>query len=207
MPPPVAEQFALQQGLGNGGAVHSDKRLGAAVAGIVNEPRQKLLAGSAFGLNQNIGAAAGRCTGTLQSLQQKRRSADNLAIRRGFMQRLLVGACNHLRDHGLQAVEWNRLDEVVQRAVPHGVYRVRYRAIGGEENDGSRRRGVASSAHHLDAAAIGHAHVGDHQIESLHLKAANCLAHAGGRLNLPAVANKVAAERGANARLVVDNHH
>ena len=44
----VAEQFAFEQLLGNGGAVDGQERLLAAVAVMVNGPRDQFLAGAAF---------------------------------------------------------------------------------------------------------------------------------------------------------------
>ena len=78
---PMTEEFAFEQSLRNRGAVDGDERLAAAVAGIVNEARQQLLAGSALGFDQHIGAGAGCRASALQRPQQQRRLADDCAGR------------------------------------------------------------------------------------------------------------------------------
>src|SRR3989338_5149381 len=49
----MSEQLALQQGLWNGRAVDSNKRRSVATPGVVEQPRDHLLAGAIFSLNQD----------------------------------------------------------------------------------------------------------------------------------------------------------
>ena len=55
----VAEQFGLDQPVGNGAAVDGDQRPGAPRAAAQNRPRRQLLAGSCFALDQDRRVAAG----------------------------------------------------------------------------------------------------------------------------------------------------
>ena len=49
----MAEQFAFQEGLRDGGAIDGDERLGRALAVLVNGPRHEFLAGAGFAADQH----------------------------------------------------------------------------------------------------------------------------------------------------------
>src|SRR6266496_6056463 len=66
----MSEQFALEQVLRYGRTVHRDKWFATSAAGFVNKLRQQLLAGAAFGFDQNIRIGACRRTRALQGLQK-----------------------------------------------------------------------------------------------------------------------------------------
>jgi hypothetical protein len=55
----VAEQLALEQGLGNRRAIDRDEGIGGTAAGCVDPPGKQLLAGSRFADEQNCDRSAG----------------------------------------------------------------------------------------------------------------------------------------------------
>src|SRR5207244_7706809 len=55
----VSEDLALDERLGNGGAVDGDERALAAVGALVDRPRDQLLAGAALAVDEDRGAAGG----------------------------------------------------------------------------------------------------------------------------------------------------
>ena len=203
----MAEELALEQGFGNRRAVDGDEWLAAAIAGVVDEPCEKFFAGAALGFDQDVGAGAGRGSRALQGAQQGRRMADDVAVGVDVFSGLLPGAVDDLGRGSLQAIEGNGLGEVIERTVAHGVDCVGDGAVGGEQNDGGFRRCLARSPHDFHAGAVGHAHIGDDQIEVAAFHVADRFAHAGGSFDAPAVAQKIGAQRGANARFVVDHHY
>jgi hypothetical protein len=83
----VAEQFALEQRLGNGGAVDLDEGRVAARAGQVQRAGEQLLAGAAFTQQQHRGRGRRHTLQFAQCTQQRRRGADDAVARGGTLQR------------------------------------------------------------------------------------------------------------------------
>ena len=101
----VAEQLALDQRLGNGGAVQLHERTGRARRAVVQHARDRLLAGAALSRDQHHRHGA---RGDHLHLAQQLRHA-----RRGVNEGVAVGALALLRRHVG--------DPLLQRARPRGV--------------------------------------------------------------------------------------
>ena len=73
----VAEQLALQHALGERLAVHRDERPGDAIAPVVQQARDQLLAGAALALDQHRGAARRDAADELEQLAAARALGDH----------------------------------------------------------------------------------------------------------------------------------
>ncbi len=96
----MAEQLALQQRLGQGGAVETDERPLLARTGEMDRARHQLLAGAAFAPNQTGGVGAGDAGDLLLDLLHRRAFADQLALDVQLLaQRAVLGRQRHLPLH------------------------------------------------------------------------------------------------------------
>jgi hypothetical protein len=198
----MAEQFAFEQGFGKRGAVQRDKRPRLAAAEAVNEARDQLFAGAAFGLDQNVGVGGGRLPRAFERLLPCRGVADQRF--RVFAQTLrFLGAAQHLLDGQFEFLEADRLDQVIARPVAHGFDRIGHAAISGQQDHRRARRRSLHLAHQLEAVAAGHAHVGDDQRMRAGAKFLQRFGAVHGDIDQPSAALKAGFERGAHAGIVV----
>ena len=100
----VAEQFAFQKLLGNGGAIDREERLLAAVAVMINRAGDEFLAGAAFAGDERGGVGAGDLADELEHLLHRLAAPDDaqLVIFR-FEQRLIGHDLLHVA-RGLERV-------------------------------------------------------------------------------------------------------
>ena len=170
---------------------------------VVDHARKQLLAGAAFGLDEDVGVGAGGGAGAGEGGFKRARAADDAA---GGLRLWQCGGLARGHDffgEGAQAIEGGGLGEVVDGAALHGFDRLGNRAVGGDEEEGRGVRGGLRGAEDFEAVAIGHAHVADDEVEGLAIDAAVGLADAAGGLDGPALAGEVGGERDADAGLVI----
>ena len=79
----MAEQLALDQVFGNGGAVHFDERLGGARAAGMNGVRHQFLAGAALAVDQHAAVGGGHQGELLPQRLHGNAFADDLRARAG----------------------------------------------------------------------------------------------------------------------------
>ena len=175
----VPKQFAFEQGLRHGAAIHRHKRHRAPGTVIVDRARHQLFTRSAFPANQHI--ALGICdlahhiehllhALTLSDDLRKRRLTRHFALQEDIFRRESP-LLQSVADDQLHFIDLEGLGQVVIRALFHRIdRRVRSRKRRKDQNDSFRRRGL----HRLeDRHAVGfrHAKVGDHEIKnfSIHM--------------------------------------
>ena len=93
--PFVAEQFALEQGLGQAGAIHHHQGRFSTRTGFVHRPGQQFLAGAGLSHQQHAGFGRPHTRHQFQHLLERRCAADQ-AMRHGFTLRHAQGL--HLLD-------------------------------------------------------------------------------------------------------------
>ena len=76
----MAEEFRVNQFLGQGAAVHHEEGVLPAGAVLVDDARHTLLAHAAFSLNEHTQAGGGKLHGRLQRLVQGRIVADDVIL-------------------------------------------------------------------------------------------------------------------------------
>ena len=138
----VAEQFALEQRLGDRGAVDRQERLVGAVGVLVDRAGDQFLAGAALAEDQHGHVLGGDAADGLVDLLHGRRAADDrVGARRGDLgsvgsPKTAGVACirrssNGLANDLLELVQIDRLEQVLERAALHrldgGVGRCRAR--------------------------------------------------------------------------------
>ena len=141
----VAEQLALEQGLGDGGAVERDERLAGARAAVVDRacaisslpvPLSPVIstvvrsgATVSDGLEGGLHArrAADRCCRGGSAVRPRMRSASTSRTRAAFSRRLV--------EHEPQLLDVERLGQVVERAELHGADRRLHGLRGGQHDD------------------------------------------------------------------------
>jgi len=81
---------------------------------------------------------------------------------RAEVQRRRLREAGGLPDGGEQFVQINRLGEIIQRAVAHGLDGVADVGVGGDEQNGQRRKLRPDAAQGFQPGQTGHPHVGNH---------------------------------------------
>ncbi len=171
----VAEQLALDQGLGQRRAVERHEREGAARTVLVQGTREQLLAGAGLALDEH---GQRRPRGPLERLQEllgrrvlRDEAAHRLVVPHPHAQRGVLAAqpclLGRLHDQHVQLVEPRRLREVVVGAQPHGLERARDLGMAGQDQHLDRECLGADLAQDLQATAVGQVQVQEHDVEAV----------------------------------------
>jgi hypothetical protein len=168
----VPEKFALDQIVGNRGAVDRDERLARAVAVLPDGPGDEFLAGAALAGDHHGHVAGGDLADGLEDFLHRGRTAhDALAVVVDVDRGLVVANRPEIgvglerilgQREDLRGVEW--LHHVVERAVLHRLDGGLRRAKGGHEDDQLPGVHPAHVLQGLDAAHAAHAHVHEHEV-------------------------------------------
>ena len=209
----VAEQLALEQRLGQRGAVQLHERALGARAALVDRGRDQLLAGAALAGDQHAGARRRDLRDGLEHLLHRRGVADD--VREAVLLGQPLAQLARLRaqpallqlalDHDGQLVDVDRLGQVVGGARAHGRDRGLDRAERGHHDHRQVGVALAQACQQLDAVHAGHLQVGEHQVGRELLQLAQRLEPVGGGLDLVALVAQELGERGARVDLVVDD--
>ena len=170
----VAEQFAFEQGLGEGGAIDRDERLGGARAAAMDRAGDQFLAGAGLARDQHRGIG-------------RRDARDLLAQRRGLprcgrgfrtippagpppARSLPFSRSKRVCSTARRAVAsitsgMKRLGDEIERAAPHAFDRKFDRCKRGQENHRHGGVRLARGGQHLESLAVAHLLVGDHGVE------------------------------------------
>ncbi len=170
----VAEQLGLEQGLGDGAAVHRDEGLAGARAGLVDGLGQQFLAGAAFAAQQHAGVGLRHHARFGQCLGHAAGAADDLVLP-GFGAAAPGRAGGRAQGQGLgdlveQALAVKRLGEVGEHAALGGFHRVGNGAVGGQQDHRQGRCCFLMSSNRRQAVPAGQAHVAEHQLRPLDVK-------------------------------------
>ncbi len=171
-PPLVAEERALHQSLRERGAVELDEGPVAAVALVVDRPREQLLARAALALQQHRGAGGRRHRHRLQDAAQRRALADDLPLVAELhhlaAQRLVLAAQPHelqrLVHRQPQLLGAHRLGDVVDRPGLDRRHRVLDARVAGEHDQRDVVPLALQQRQELQPGEPRHAVVGDDQV-------------------------------------------
>ena len=213
----VAEEFALEQVLGNRAAVERDQRALGAPAVVVDRARDEFLARAALAEDQDRRVAVGHLVDEIEHRAQRRALAHHVveAVARAelVLEQPVLGAqppvLDRLLDQAPHDVE-GALERLVQ--VPEGAGAQRVdgmldRVVAGHHDAGQVGVDFVDLPHQLEAADARHAHVAEHQIDRLGRDDGQRLAgvaRAGDRVT---AADEDALERAPIQLLVVDDQN
>ena len=165
----VAEQFALQQRLRDGGAVDGQERLVGPLAVVIEGAGHQFLARAAFAQDQHVDVLRRDPADGLAHLLHDRTAADDAvgAVlgrqhgRHAHQPGRLEGAVEDLAE----SLQIDRLDEVIEGAALHGLDGRLRGAVGRDEDDRPPRVAAVDLAEDVQAGAVGqlqveHDHVG-----------------------------------------------
>ena len=168
----VAEEFAFEQLLGDGRAVHGQERLRAAVAVMINRARHQFLARAAFAGDERGGVRDGELADQLEHLLHRLAATDDANfIILGFEQRLIRNDLSHVA-RGLQGVaddflelrHFERLEQIIVSAQLHRFDGGLGRAVRRHENDQLLGIQLPDAAQCLHAADAAHADIHEHEV-------------------------------------------
>ncbi|EFQ61796.1 hypothetical protein PFWH6_4198 [Pseudomonas fluorescens WH6] len=158
----VTEQRRFEHVVGDRRAVDGDERLLGAGRLLVDIPRKHLFTGTRFAGNQHRGITARHPSRQLQQLRTGRFKGNRaLAVAGGDHAQ---GVPCHQLD---QRLGFERLDQVIRRALAHRVHRPLHRAVGGHQQHRQLRLTHTQQAQQLVAVHARHVHIADHQAEGL----------------------------------------
>ena len=168
----VAEQLALQQGVGQGAAV--DRHEGAVFSGGegVDGPRHQLLAGATLSGDEDGGAGGGDGAHHVEERDHGRGDADDLLQAVAAAQLLLepqvllaeLLALQGVADHDLELVDVEGLQQVIVGSQLEGGHRGLGAPEGGDDDDHGLRGGRLDVAEDLDAVSVRELDVRDHEV-------------------------------------------
>ena len=181
--PLVTEELGLEQGLGQGRAVHLHQRPVGAKRGAVHQRRDQLLAGSGLAGHENRRTGGGDPAREVGCGAQGRTLPDDL-VRRALGRLLgaqdldLVEETSVLEAPGhpqLELLEVERLLHEVEGAEAHGLDRGLDRTVGRHQQHAGARVALAGGAQHRDTVGTGQPQVGHDQVVGLDPPVANAL--------------------------------
>lgn len=156
----MAEQGGFKHVVGDGRAVDRDKGLFGAARLLVDIPRQHFFTGAGLAGDQHGGIATRHTRCQFQQL-----CAGRLKGNRAFA----VGIRNNAEcmpgNQFDQGFRLKGFDQVIRRALAHGVHRPLHGAMGGHQQHRQLRLARAQQAEQLVAVHAGHVDVTDHQAE------------------------------------------
>ena len=169
----VAEELALQEGFGEGGAVDGDEALVGPGAALVDGPGDEFLAGAALAGDEDRGPGLGHPFYQGEDLLHDLGFADDVGEAVLFFQFLVqeavledeVAVLQGLGDghHDLFVLEG--LEDVVEGAFFHGRDGFFHGAESGHDDHGQVRVELLQFFQELDAAHLGHLHIGEDQVQ------------------------------------------
>src|SRR5690606_2455518 len=211
----VTEQLGLEQVLGDRAAVDGDERLVGAVALVVDEPRDQLLAGPALARDEDGRGVAGDLAGGLERLAHGGGLRDDLAV--AALDADLVAQAADLaaqrlpllglleREHELVGAEG--LGQVVVGARLHGLDRELGAAVGGHDDDQAVALLRAVALEELEARQPRHADVAQDDVGPELLRASEAFLPVAGGVDLVSLAREDEGHRLAKPGLVVDDEN
>ena len=160
----VAEQLALEQRLGQRGAVDRDEGAGGAAAQAVQAARGDLLAGAALAVDQHVGAGAGEAREQRAHHVHRGARSDQLGEHRadGARLGLLPAGLQHAAG---EAVEGERLGEEVDGAGAHRGHGAIDRARAAHHQHVERGPLPQQLGAQLDAVGASEVHVEEHHVD------------------------------------------
>jgi hypothetical protein len=172
----VAEELAFDQAGRDRGAVDLDEGLAAARGAEVEGAGDELLAGAALGGDEDGGGAGGDLVHGLADRLHVRRAADHAGVGTRIFELLggLGGDCggagafagdDRLLDDLVDLVAVEGLLQVVEGAELDGLDGRIDGAVGGQQDHREVRLVQGQGAQQADAVEVGHAQVGDHDVE------------------------------------------
>jgi len=215
----IAEEFGLQQGVGDGHAVDDHEGLVRAGAVLPQGARHQLLTGAGLAADEHQGLGGrGAADGLEDVLHGAALAHQGVALGIVFepLQKPLLKVDGHAlarQSPGLQGLVdepqdvWDveGLEDVVVGAELGGLDGRLGAAVGGHDDDRQVGHALAHALHGGDAGDAGHAHVHDHEVRGL----AGDLVHAGlaggGGAHLEPVGLQDLAEALAQLGVVVNN--
>ena len=213
--PAVAEELALEQLAGDGGAVDQHQGGAGAGAAAVDQPRQLLLAGARLAEQQHRGVGWGRQLGQPYRLApagthpqrlapgRRRAAAGPQVGQLAPHPRLLDGAVD---DHG-EVLGRGGLEQVFEGAGLHALDRRRHRAVAGEDDHRQAGLGAGDPAEQGQAVLARHLEVGDDDVDAGEPPVVEGGAGVRRRAHLEALAGEDGGQRFADVGLVVDHQH
>ena len=209
----VAEHLALEQVLGQGGAVDGHPRLVGARGVLVDGLRDHFLARAGLAVDQYGGGGGGDLLDHVAHLRHEGRRADEVleAVleRRVDVHRerhglvflhLLLGA----RETGEDVVDLEGLREVVEHALLHRLNRRLHGGVGGEQDHGHGRMELVHLLEERHAVHRRHAQVGDHDVNATRTYDIERGVSIARGLDLVLVRFQQTLEQQENPRLVID---
>ena len=163
----VAEQFALQQVAGHGGAIHFQKRAMGARRQLVNQPRHHFLAGAALPQHQdrNIDIRDQRCLRANLAHGRTGRHEKYVVVKFfDFARQILLVLAQALVDDRVQFGFLKRLGQVIVRAQADGLHHFAGIADAGKHHHFQPRHQLAQLFQRLQAVDPGHQQVEQHQV-------------------------------------------
>ena len=126
----------------------------------MNVTRQDFFTGAGLARNQHRGIAAGHAGRQLQQLHAGRFDGHRaLRVSRAHTAERM--ACHQLQ----QRLGFKRLDQVIRRALTHGVHRALHRAVGGHQQHRQLGLPRPQQGEQLVTVHARHVDVADHQTE------------------------------------------
>ena len=169
----VAEQFRLQQRFGNRGAIDLGHRPGGARTPRVDHVRHHFLAHAAFAGDEHARFRRRDERDFLEQRRHERAARDDLRRQNFILAITRRGGFGHARgllDGDEEFVQINRLGEIIDRAVAHGLHSVADVGVGGDEQDGQRGEPLSHALQRFQPGQPGHPHVGNHHVRFLRLQ-------------------------------------
>ena len=211
----VAEQLALDEGLGDCRAVDRDERLVAPVRELVNRARHELLARAAFPVHKHGRVARRRQLDPAIYLLHALRLANQLAEAALLLQlmaqeadlarqRLLLDRFleQHLQPRGVDG-----LGEIVERAAAHGFHGGLHRPLSGHEQHDRRPARFLQLLEERESIHLGQHEVCHDDGWMLALHEAQCFLAGARRLDLVAPLSDEPRKAVTLRRLVIDDQH
>jgi hypothetical protein len=171
----VAEELALQQGLGDGGAVHRDERPGRSLRVRVDGAGDQLLAGSALAGDEHGDVGRSDADHPREQLTHRRGPTDQVVQLVSLAE--LVGEQPHVDEEpaplerALDAHQelalLERLVQVIAGPHLHGLDGALDRAVAGHHDHLRRGRHFQRAAQHGKAVERRHLEIGEHDVERL----------------------------------------
>ena len=168
----VAEQFAFQQGFGDGRAVDGEEWLGAAPAVAVDGPGDELFAGAALAGDEHGGVAGRNLPDEFEHPLHRLAAADDAKLVIFRLQERLVGddlfhIARRLEGVGDQLLDFHRVERLEQIIICAQLHRLDGGlggAVGGHQDDQQLGVGGAEAAQGFESVQTAHADVHEHEV-------------------------------------------
>ncbi len=205
----MAEQLALQQRLGDGGAVNRQERPVGPAAVVVDGAGDQFLAGAALAEDEDVDVLGGDAADGLAHLLHDEAAADDAVAgllgrqhrRHVHEPRRLEGPLQHVRE----PFQVERLGQVVEGALLHGLDGRFRGAVGRDEQHRPFRVDLAQRAEDVEPGTVRQLQVEDDHVRGVFAHLRFALGGGVGRQHPDGAVLEDAAERVAHARLVVDD--